>query len=190
MYSGFRNDENNPHIMIQQPLNSGTSDNVAFTAFAPVKIAKWWSTQNTLQLMYQNLKAPEYHIEKPIVLVQTNQTFTIDKKTNFTLSGFYISNFLFANGLVDPFGSINAGVTRKFFDDKLALKFNVNDVFYTQKINANMQYNDFNLKIKTRQQSRYFTVGLTYNFKAGKSFKLKKIENTNSDEEKRLNKQQ
>ena len=184
----IRNDEKDSRIMIQQPINSGTSNNVYFTAFAPVKITKWWNTQNTLQLAYQTLKAPEYNIEKPIAMVQSNQTFTIDKKTNFTLSGFYISNFIFANGIIDPFGSINAGFSRKFLDDKLTLKLNMNDIFYSQKIKGQLTYNDFKLDIINRQQSRFVTVGLTYNFKAGKAFKVNKLESSNSEEQKRLEK--
>lgn len=184
----IRNDVANPSIMIQQPINSGTGNNITFTAFAPVKITKWWNTQNTLQLSYQTLEAPEYHIEKPIAMFQSNQTFTIDKKTNFTLSGFYISNFIFANGIIDPFSSVQAGFSRKFLDDKLTFKVNVNDVFYTQRIRGRITYNDFNLDIKSKQQSRYVTVGLTYNFKAGKAFKVNKLESSNSEEQKRLEK--
>lgn len=184
----IRSDVNDPRIMIQQPINSGKSRNITFTAFAPVKITKWWNTQNTMQLSHQSLIAPEYHIEKPIAMVQSNHTFTIDKKTNFTLAGFYISNFLFANGIIEPFGSVQAGFTRKFFDDKLTFKVNVNDIFYTQRIRGRLTYNDFNLDIKTRQQSRFVTVGLTYNFKAGKAFKVNKLESSNSEEQKRLEK--
>ena len=184
----IRNDENDPRIMIQQPINSGESNNLSFTLFAPVKITKWWSTQNTLQLSYQTLKAPEYSIEKPIAMLQSNQTFAINKKTNFILSGFYISNFIFANGIIEPFGSVNAGFSRKFLEDKLTFKVNMNDIFYTQRIRGRLTYNDFNLDIISRQQSRYVTVGLTYNFKAGKAFKVNKLEGSNSEEQKRLQK--
>lgn len=184
----IRNDENDPKVMIQQPLNSGNSDNLMLTVFAPVKITKWWNAQNTAQLSYQKIEAPEYKIEKPIAFLQSQHTFTVNKTTSFTLSGFYISNFIFANGLINPFGMVNAGFSKKFAKDKFTFKANVNDIFYTQTIKGNMSYKDFILGIRSRHQSRTFTVGLTYNFKAGKSFNVKKLQSSSEEEQKRLDK--
>ena len=83
---------------------------------------------------------------------------------------------------------VNAGFSKKFAKDKFTFKANVNDIFYTQTIKGNMSYKDFILGIRSRHQSRTFTVGLTYNFKAGKSFNVKKLQSSSEEEQKRLDK--
>lgn len=184
----MRTDANNPQLMIQQPINSGDNRVFSLTAFVPVNITKWWSTQNTLRYSYENINAPQYNIHRNIFFVQTNQDISLPYKFKLTLNAFYMSNFIFANAVLDPIFATNIGIQRKVWDERLILKAGLDDVFNTNRVNGTFYYNQFNMVFTQRQQKQVFTLGIVYNFKMGKAFRTHAVESSNDDEKSRLGK--
>ncbi|WP_346985625.1 hypothetical protein [Chryseobacterium sp. POE27] len=62
----------------------------------------------------------------------------------------------------------------------------MSDVFYTNNYKATSYFNDTEIHISHKEQSRVLSLSLIYNFKSGESFKAKKIESSSADEKGRL----
>ncbi|WP_129717341.1 outer membrane beta-barrel family protein [Pedobacter sp. SYP-B3415] len=178
--------DNNPEMMIQQPNNIGSTENYLIGIFAPVKAAKWWEMQYTAQFSNQRVDAPQYSISKNILTLQTNQSFTLPNQWSVNLNAFYLSNIIFANAVIDPLYAVNVGVQKKLFKNKLVLKANVDDVFFTNKVSGAFFFNDLTMNFSQVQQDRRFTLGLTWNFDLGKAFKMKNVESSSDDVKSRL----
>lgn len=184
----MRTDVNNTELMIQQPINSGNKSVFSLTAFIPVNITKWWATQNTIQYNHEDLKAPEYHLDKNIFFIQTNQDITLPHQFKITFSAFYMSNFLFANAVLKPLFAANIAVQKKVLKDKLMIRAGLDDIFNSNKVKGEFFYNNFNLVFNQKQQSQVFSLGLVYNFSLGKAFRVHNIESSNDEEKGRLGK--
>lgn len=179
-------EESDPEKMTQQPINSGSTEIWMLMAFVPVKITKWWTTQNTLQLSNQHAKAAAFDLQKNIGLLQSSQVFTVGGGVTLSASAYYLTNAIFANAIIDHLFNTDIAVQKKFFKDKLTLKVAGSDVFGTSKVYGNFYFNDFNLNFNQIMQKQKVTVGLTYNFNLGKAFKAKKIQSSNAAEKNRL----
>lgn len=179
-------DDDNPRLMIQQPINAGDKRHFAITAFVPISITKWWTTQNTIQYNYETVTAPQYAIHRNIIFIQTMQDISLPFQFKLTLSANYMSNYIFANALLKPMFNTNIALQRNVWKDRLTLKAGLDDVFNTGEIKGTFYYNQFNMDFKQRQQNRIFTFGIVYNFKSGKAFRAHNIESSNDDEKSRL----
>ncbi|WP_162618693.1 outer membrane beta-barrel protein [Pedobacter yulinensis] len=178
--------DDNPEVMIQQPNNVGSTENYLVGLFAPVKAAKWWDMQYTLQFSNQRVNAPQYAISKNILTLQTNHAFTLPNQWSINLNAFYLSRIIFANAVLNRLYAVNAGVQKKMFKNRLVLKASVDDIFFTNKVSGSFYFNDFTMNFSQLQQDRRFSLGLTYNFDLGKAFKMKNIESSSDDVKSRL----
>ncbi|HET8574239.1 MAG TPA: outer membrane beta-barrel family protein [Edaphocola sp.] len=178
---------NNPEQMVQQPINAGNKRAFSLTAFLPVSITKWWTTQNVLQYNYEAVTAPQYAIHRNIIFIQTMQDISLPHQLRLTLSAHYMSNYIFANALIAPIFNTDIAIQKKAWKDRLTLKAGLEDVFHTRKEDkGTFYYNQFTMNFTERQQSRVLTLGIVYNFKTGKAFHAHNIESSNDDEKSRL----
>ncbi|MBV8327454.1 outer membrane beta-barrel family protein [Chryseobacterium sp.] len=166
--------------------NAGTNKVLTATLSAPVTIAKWWTTNNNLLLTYTVSKSPYFLIEKPSFILQTEHEISLGKGYTFTLNGFYTPQMVTGNVVTKGIASVDVGVQKKFFKNKLTARASVSDIFYTNNYKATSYFNDTRIWINHKEQSRVFSISLIYSFKTGENFKAKKIESSNTDEKGRL----
>ena len=161
--------------------NIGYVDNFGIAFSVPVPITKWWFS-NTYFNLYNNHYVGD--IPKVIIgangventtyqpldarattyqLNMTNQ-FTLPKKFSLELSGWYQSGFIEGQLIGKPMGAVSFGIQKKMLKDKATLKLNVNDVFWTQKFRGSFAFNDIDVQIVNRWESRTARVTFTYRF--------------------------
>ena len=180
--------------------NIGYVDNFGIAFSVPVPITKWWFS-NTYFNLYNN----HYVGEIPKVTIgadgsetiifqsldarattfnanMTNQ-FTLPKKFSLELSGWYQSGFIEGQLAGKPMGAVSFGIQKKMMQDKATLKLNVNDVFWTQKFRGNFVFNDIDVQIVNRWESRVARVTFTYRFGNNK-IKAARQRQTGLDDEK------
>ena len=180
--------------------NIGYVDNFGIAFSVPVPITKWWFS-NTYFNLYNN----HYVGEIPKVTIgadgsetiifqsldarattfnanMTNQ-FTLPKKFSLELSGWYQSGFIEGQLAGKPMGAFSFGIQKKMMKDKATLKLNVNDVFWTQKFKGNFVFNDIDVQIVNRWESRVARVTFTYRFGNNK-IKAARQRQTGLDDEK------
>ena len=161
--------------------NIGYVDNFGIAFSVPVPITKWWFS-NTYFNLYNN----HYVGDIPKVTIgangaenttyqpldarattynanMTNQ-FTLPKKFSLELSGWYQSGFVEGQLIGKPMGAVSFGIQKKMLKDKATLKLNVNDVFWTQKFRGSFMFNDIDVQVVNRWESRTARVTFTYRF--------------------------
>lgn len=180
--------ENYPgqELMTVIKSNAGTSKVLTATISVPVNIAKWWTTNNNLLLTYTVSKSPYFLIEKPSFILQSEQEISLGKGYTFTLNGFYTPQMVTGNIVTKGIAGVDVGLQKKFFKNQLTARASVSDVFYTNNYKATSYFNDTEIHISHKEQSRVLSLSLIYNFKSGESFKAKKIESSSADEKGRL----
>ena len=172
--------------LVQQPINSGATKIWMITAFAPIQVTKWWTSQNTLQLSHQRVLANSFHLAEYLGLFHSSQIFQLGKGFSLTSTGYFQNKAIFANAVIDHIFNMDLGIQKKFFNNKLTVKLSGDDVFGTSKLKGRFYFDDFRLNFDQLTQKQKLTLGLTYNFNLGKAFKAKKIESSNKDEQNRL----
>ncbi|WP_247233087.1 outer membrane beta-barrel family protein [Telluribacter sp. SYSU D00476] len=156
--------------------------NIGFTGVAPLKIAKWWDTQNTTVLSYS--KFTMVSNEGPLVndqvffMLQSNHTIQLPLEVRMELNLLYRGPA--ASGLyhMAPMHRVDVAFKRSFKKKKLDLTVNANDLFkgfryyWTTDIGGNV--NEFD------QYFRWRSVGATlrYNFSKGQKVDVKRRNNS------------
>lgn len=78
-------------------------------------------------------------------------------------------------------GMINAGLQKNILNKKGTIRFNVNDIFWTNRFNGTAVYKDINFKVRSEWPSRQFRLTFTYNF-GNQNVKGARQRNTGSDD--------
>lgn len=180
--------ENNPESSIMTILRKNTGLNKVYTATfsIPASITKWWSTTNNLLLTRTMSQAPEFDLSLNSFVLQTEQEFVLSGSFSLSLNGFYTPKMLQGNVITGRISSVDAGLQKKWFKNKFITKAAISDIFYTNNFKASSYYNGSVIHIQQKDQTRIFSFSMTYNFKAGKSFKAKGLNKSNAEEKSRL----
>jgi iron complex outermembrane recepter protein len=161
--------------------NIGYVDNLGISFSVPVPITKWWFS-NTYFNLYNNhyvgdipkttidVNGNSNTIYQPLdaraTTYQLNMThqFTLPKKFSLELSGYYQSPFIEGQLVGKPMGQVSFGVQKKLLKDKATIKFNVNDIFWTNQFRGSFMFNDIDVRIANQWESRTARMTFTYRF--------------------------
>ncbi|MCZ4243406.1 TonB-dependent receptor domain-containing protein [Pedobacter punctiformis] len=136
---------------------------------APVKIFKWWETNNNLNifnLKYDspNLAGRALSTNKTSFQFKTQHTFTIAKGFTGELSGNYESPIDGGTIAIKERYGVDMGLSKSFMEKKMNLKFSLSDVFKTQKMRANSTLTGLEYTIRQDYDSRVARISFTYRF--------------------------
>ncbi len=177
-----------PDQMTQQPVNSGTSSKWMLSAYIPINLTKWWTTQEYVEYDYRHMNAPgAFNFSKNLVTLSTNMQFNLGKDFTASLHAFYLNSIISNNAILDHIGGMDIAMQKKFLNKHLTLKAALDDVFSSENnVKGTFYYTNFNLNFSDIERRQKFTLGIAYNFDLGKSFKSHKIESSNEEEQSRL----
>ena len=117
-------------------------------------------------------------------------TFKANASTGITLPNLFNLQLLYnyfgkqytSQGTVKPQQSLDIGVSKQFFDNKLTVLFKANDVFKTMENNSFISGAGFTQNNSSSYNSRVLMLTLTYNFgQTDKKDMKKKPKNNNND---------
>ncbi|MBL0101288.1 MAG: TonB-dependent receptor family protein [Saprospiraceae bacterium] len=116
--------------------NLATQKLYSFNVSLPFNITKWWNTYINISTSYIDNQAD--YGDNGVVDVQAGtynvfqqHTFNIGKKWKAELSGWYSGPGVWGGVfLYDPSYSLNLGLQRKFFNDKMNVRLSASDITY------------------------------------------------------------
>lgn len=116
--------------------NLATQKLYSFNVSLPFNITKWWNTYMNISTSYIDNQAD--YGDNGVVDVQAGtynvfqqHTFNIGKKWKAELSGWYSGPGVWGGVfLYDPSYSLNLGLQRKFFNDKMNVRLSASDITY------------------------------------------------------------
>lgn len=111
--------------------------------------------------------------------------YRFDRKWTFEASGYYISKSLNEFALIESKGSLNLSLQRTVLGGKGKINLNANDILYTDQTRARIHYQDIDINLKQRIESRNFRLSFTYNF-GGTDGKTRRKEVEKSEEYNRV----
>lgn len=148
--------------------NMRLQQNVNLTLSFPVQVRKWWMMQNNITALYNNIDA-EYrganlNVKVLTYNLYTSNNFTLGKGFSAELAGWFNSAGVYGIIKTQPMGAFSLGVQKRVLDGKGTLRVNVNDPFWINKFRGSAQYQDINLKMQSRWESRQVRATFTYRF--------------------------
>jgi len=152
------------NIAIHQNQNYGTRKRYGFEYSVLGKFAKWWEVKGIGELFHKNFINANYNLNKTTVFVNMQNNLSINKTTSFSLSGSYMSPFLSANYTGAESYNVNLVLKKSFLDNKLNLRFYIDDIFNSQKNQNKGEFIDFNHNFYQKRDTRSFTIWLRYDF--------------------------
>lgn len=171
--------------------NLATQKILSANISAPVQIMKKWNAYFNLSASYLNNQAD--YGGNAIVDVQAGtysifQQHTIDLPKNFKaeVSGWFSGPGVWGGVFrYDPSWSLNLGIQRKFFNDKLNVKLSAQDIFYESGWEGYSRFNGLYSVGNGNWDSRQVSLSLSYNF-GNQNIKARRHQTGLEDESKRV----
>jgi hypothetical protein len=154
--------------------NLATFDNWTFQVNFPIKLGKWLDGFGGNQAIYNAYNADylggKFNLSHWHWLGYFGVTATLPQSMKLEVNGFYLTKFLDEFFTINNFGGISLGLSKTFADKRGRIALNVNDIFYSQKQSATVDYQNILVGFTQRNDSR--NVRLTFSYQFGNS-KLK-----------------
>lgn len=153
----------------------------------PITITKWWSMQNTVALYYLHQKVlydtTAFTIKYLTCYLEGSQVFSFSKGYTAEIRYSYYTkskNDIYTSSDIYQLG---IGFQKGFFHNKLNVKLNIEDVFYSQFATNSANIENYHAENYEKHDTRYVKLNLLYKF--GRSaYERKSIRN--SEEENRV----
>jgi hypothetical protein len=107
---------------------------------------------------------------KPLSFERDSWTFftyhqlKLDKRSQFTLSGFVRFKGLQQFYELGTFGALNTSINRQFMKQKVTVTLSMNDIFYTNQNDFTINQGDVNASGNRRADTRRVGLNVRYNF--------------------------
>ena len=137
--------------------------------FAPYTITKWWEGNVNATAFYLGFKSNGLeggNLDRGQFAynLRATETFTPVSGLKAELTGNYQSELTYALFDVKPRYSVDAGISKSFDNKKFNVKLSMSDIFNTLTNNVNSQYQNVDLFITQKRESRITRLNITYNF--------------------------
>ncbi len=146
---------------------------------------KWWRVNGTVTGMYKRIELFD-NVNEPLsrlsVIANMNNIVTLPFAIDMEVSGRYSSEQLISNIIMLPSYTVNFGLQKKILNNQGVIKVSVNDVFKTSQSEAYAKYDNVDIHVLNKWQTR--RVNISFNYRFGKDdFKTRANRSTSSTEE-------
>lgn len=148
--------------------NLATQDNLGVTISAPLPITKWWMSVNEFNLNYTKITGNVQNVtivpEATNYYFNLNNTFSLPNDYKIEFGGWYSSGGLWSIFKISPQGAVNFGIQKTLLNKKATLKFNIQDIFFTNKATAQVKYGNVDISAANTWDSRQARLTFSYRF--------------------------
>lgn len=161
-----QDDETKITLATEENLNTFTNYNLGIVA--PIEVAKWWRMNNNINIYYNQFESQlgnaDLNNSQMSFKVNTVNSFTISPGFTGEISGQYQSPMVQGIIKANAMYAISTGIQKVFWDRKATLRLNVNDVFNTRKFDGTIKFDNMDLVLKNRWESRQARLTFSYRF--------------------------
>lgn len=148
--------------------NLGDVKDIGVQVSVPYTFTKWWGGQLDVNAGYYHYTTyPENGgLDKGAadVIINTTQSFALTKSLAFELVGFYETANQYGIRRFRPNYYLNAGLSTPVFARRGKLSLNVADIFNTNRDRAYTLYQNIDLRIDGKPETRIARLSFTYRF--------------------------
>ncbi len=165
--------------------NVDKSQNLSATAIIPVKILKSWDTNNTLLVSYNEysmvVNQEQVLNGQVFYMLQSNHNVSLPLGLKLEANAAYLGPGVYALYRIESRWWLNMGLKKSFFDDKMDLSVNVNDIFKSQRLRIAADVGEGNYSYFD-QYFRNRNLGVTLRYRFSKGAKIDERRKSNLDE--------
>jgi outer membrane receptor protein involved in Fe transport len=175
-----------------QQRNAGTQQNISLNISYPFTIIKGWN-------VYANISASRLinklnlgvgkvsDITVNSYSIYNQHTISLPKKYTIEVSGFYNSPSVWGGTFLNKaFWGIDAGVQKRFWQDKATLKLTVSDIFKSMHWQGTSNFSGLYMDASGGWESRQLKLNMSYRFGRTEIKKQRERMTGSADESKRL----
>ncbi|RZK46102.1 MAG: TonB-dependent receptor, partial [Pedobacter sp.] len=158
--------------LIYSEGNLGRMRNIGITVSTQLDLTKWWAVSFQGNLYNKKIEGVVWDARMTELTqfnMNINNQFRFGKGWSAELSGFFVTKEQELQEITDPTGQIIAGIGKQVMKNKGSLKLSLRDIFYTQAMKGDTNFQQAFEYFKLTRDTRVLTLGFTYRF--GKSFK-------------------
>jgi hypothetical protein len=174
------------NITYAQPENLASAKNINLQLNLPIPLGKKFDgfVANIFSFNEYNAKYLDlvYKTKRWNYTLYSQLSYKPIPTLTIEASGFYSTKQLNEFIVLKPFGSLNFGVSKTFWEKKGRLSLNVNDVFYSQKIPGEIVYSYIDIRFYQRFETRNLRLTFSYSF-GNQKLKASRERKTASDTE-------
>lgn len=156
--------------------NLDKAQNWNVRAMIPFEIKKWWNTNNMVQVTNSRWKSmigdALLDVSQTSLTVRSQHTINLPKGFRAELMGMYVGPAQYGQASIKGFGWVDAGISKDILKDKLSLTVNGTDLFRTQIIRANVQFDNIDTKFEQYRSNQGVRFTLRYKFAKGENFRV------------------
>lgn len=170
--------------------NLAQMQNTNLTISAQLNMAKWWSANINATGSHRKVNGTgtnsDFNSENINANASINNQFKFKKGWSAELSGNYNTPFEDAQFRISAFGQVSAGIGKQVLKGKGTLKLNMRDIFFTQRINGDIRYQNVREHFNQSRETRVANISFTWRF--GKQFSENRRRNNggSSEEQQRV----
>jgi len=177
------------HTTYETSENINSLDNYGLNMSFPVRITKWWMTNNSGGVYYNHYKGilnnASLNKGTSTFYFNTFNSFNLPGKINGEISGFYQSKERQGAFVLFPVYSLSAGMQKSLLNKALTVRLNINDIFNTIRSKSYENFNNIDTRYLNTQQSRKINISISYNF-GNRKVKINKPKNAIDVEQSRI----
>lgn len=174
-------------ILAYQSRNFHHSVDYGINIFTPWKLFAWWSGQANAAWYKTKFELDTENLSQQTWEATLSQQFKLMKRTEANLYLGYTSPRKIANTRYAQLFNSSLQITQRLMQDKARLSLQVNDLFNTFREKEWTVRRGTSLDFYQKRPTQTFGISFTYSISKGKKIDDKKIEQSNSEVQKRAN---
>ena len=170
--------------------NIATLQNYGATLNIPVPIQKWWfvnaSVNGFINRFQGKYLGADLDLKIPALNLNIQNRFTLPKNWTAEVSGWYTSRPSEGILIGGEMYAFNAGISKQLLDKRLTLRLNAQDMFRTQRFQGTQRFENIDISVMSRWDSRQVRMTASYRFGNQKVQQARKRDGGAGDEKNRV----
>ncbi len=166
--------------------NLNTQENYSFSTMLPIPVRKWWTSMNYFIVFYNRyqgeLQGGNFNEGMTSWLINSTNMFTFNKGWSAELSAFYMARQVYGIFIMKPMSNVTVGIQKTVLKDKGTIKLSYSDIFVGNRFRGNVRYQNMDIGMDTRYDSRVLNLTFNYRFGNAKAGPNKRKESGAGDE--------
>lgn len=171
MMEEFITQDDSTKASISTERNYDKTDIYSLLLTLPIQVTKWWSSDNNVDLSYNQYKFEDPTTNEPYsrynvnYYISSTNTITLPKDVKLEVMGYYNSPFVF--GIFRGYSqyNLNLGIQKMFMDKNATVKLSFNNILRNESYRGAAEFANLNMSIFNTWQFR--TVNLSFSYKFG-----------------------
>ncbi|RYY63962.1 MAG: TonB-dependent receptor, partial [Chitinophagaceae bacterium] len=150
--------------------NFGRRQNAGASVNVQLPLRSWWNLSAFTNYNYtkfsgrMNGDGEEFKAATSIVMLNVNNLFVLGKGWSAELGGWYRSGGVDGQITIKPLGQVTGGFGKTILKGAGSLKCNLRDIFFTNKVDGDINFQNTEAHFQQRRDTRSVTVAFSWRF--------------------------